>query len=254
MGTIRKPLQGVTNIIRFNWHFYVLSAIFIASLLVLNIYTNNRFTFYVNIAIATTILVLFLSLAVSFYIYDLSNLYSLSWLENVVDGSENDIINVHAGFDETSELLQTKFPGAKLRVFDFYDPLHHTELSIKRARAAYPAYPQTIPISTQHIPIADGSCDVAYSLFSAHEIRSHKERVAFFKELNRILTSNGKIIVTEHLRDSVNFLAYNIGFLHFLSKNTWNKTFARAGLQVKHKLKITPFITTFILQKNGTAS
>ena len=58
----------------------------------------------------------------------------------------------------------------------------------------------------------------------------------------------------EHQRDVYNFLAYNIGFFHFLSATTWKQTFAGAGLSESRTIKITPFITTFILAKNGMAS
>ena len=71
------------------------------------------------------------------------------------------------------------------------------------------------------------------------QIRNNDERIIFFKELNRILKSNGKIIVTEHLQDLPNFLAYNIGFFHFHSKRTWLKTFSRADFKVINEIKIT---------------
>ncbi len=69
-----------------------------------------------------------------------------------------------------------------------------------------------------------------------------------------MLAKTGKIIVTEHLQDRANFLAYNIGFFHFHSRTTWLNTFQSAGLNVADEIKVTPFITTFILDKNGTAS
>jgi hypothetical protein len=89
---------------------------------------------------------------------------------------------------------------------------------------------------------------------AAHEIRNDSERIIFFKELSRILTPEGKVIVTEHLRDIPNFLTYNIGFLHFHSKATWYKTFATAGLAVNKEIKTTPFISTFILTKYGSSA
>ena len=61
-------------------------------------------------------------------------------------------------------------------------------------------------------------------------------------------------IVTEHLRNTINFLAYNIGFFHFHAKATWLKTFESAGFRVTEEIKISAFITTFTLDKNGTAS
>lgn len=251
---MRKPFQGVWNIIRFNWQYYVLSAVAIVALLLLR---NNLPAALRAAAIVLVLLIVistFISLAVSFFIYDLSNLYKLTWLDKMQIISGSKIVNINAGFDETSNLLKSKFANADLTVLDFYDQTKHTEVSIKRARKAYPPYPNTQQTSTTHLPLQDNSADNVFAILSAHEIRNDEERVSFFKEINRVLSVTGQIIVTEHLRDRANFLAYNIGFFHFHSKTTWLKTFQSAGLKVASEIKITPFITTFILCKNGTAS
>jgi ubiquinone/menaquinone biosynthesis C-methylase UbiE len=194
----------------------------------------------------------FISIVVSAYIYDFSDLYKLCWLKNVAPG-EARIVNINAGFDETSTLLQAKFKKSKLLVIDFYNPEKHTEVSIKRARRAYPPFPGTQQVSTNDIPIQSGSVDTIFAILSAHEIRNDEERIIFFKEIERVMMATGQVIVTEHLRDTANFLAYNLGFLHFHSRATWQKTFHAAGLRLNKEIKITPFITTFILEKNGAA-
>jgi len=139
-------------------------------------------------------------------------------------------------------------------VFDFYNPKDHTEVSIKRARNAYPPYPGTKHVSTVKLPAADHSADFVAAIFAAHEIRKDEERIAFFNELNRMVIPGGKIIVTEHLRDFPNFFAYNVGFFHFLPRATWMKTFHSSGWQIQQELKITPFVTTFILEKHGASA
>ncbi len=164
------------------------------------------------------------------------------------------IVNINAGFDETSNLLRSKFANSELVVFDFYDPAKHTEVSIKRARKAYPPFPNTQQVKTNHLPLQDNSTEKVFAILSAHEIRNDDERNSFFKELRRALTATGQIIVTEHLRDTANFLAYNIGAFHFHSKASWLKAFQSSGLRVVEEIKITPFITTFILDKNGVTS
>ncbi|MES2649184.1 MAG: hypothetical protein V4717_20065 [Bacteroidota bacterium] len=52
----------------------------------------------------------------------------MNWLNGIVVKKGDTIINVHAGFDETSSLLAARYPAAFLKVFDFYDPLKHTEI------------------------------------------------------------------------------------------------------------------------------
>jgi hypothetical protein len=193
-----------------------------------------------------------ISLAVSAYIYDFSNLYSFSWLDpkNI---SAKQIVNIHAGFDETSHTLAKLYPESTLQVLDFYDPVKHTEVSIERARRAYPSFPGTTTITTEVLPLGEDSVDLIFLTLAAHEIRNPQERIHFLKLLRSTLVPGGKIIVTEHLRDVNNFLAFNIGFQHFYSRNEWLNNFQEAGLEVISESKITPFISVFTLQAHGTS-
>jgi ubiquinone/menaquinone biosynthesis C-methylase UbiE len=252
MEPVRKPFQGVLNIIKFNWHFYVISSIFLIALFFSVNFFPAPFHFYIwlfFILILSTILV---SLFVSFYIYDFSCLYKLDWLDD--NDTNIQIVNINAGFDETSILLQSKFKNAALTVLDFYNPETHTEVSIKRARKAYPPFPNTKHITTSNLTLLDNFADKVFVILSAHEIRNEKERIGFFNELQRILKPNGQLLITEHLRDTANFMAYNIGFFHFLSKRTWYKTFKESKLEIKAEQKITPFISTFTLEKHGVTN
>jgi hypothetical protein len=247
----RTSFQGVTNIIRFNWHYYIIALLVITVLS----YFQNLLPFHAGV-LAKTILVFttlntLISLAVSFYIYDYSNLYSFNWLNNLAIGKDSLLVNINAGFDETSLILSRKYPDSKLVVFDFYDAEKHTEISIERARKAYPSFPNTKKISTNTIPLEECSINYIFLLLSAHEIRNEEERIDFFNCLSKTLVNEGKIVVVEHLRDFNNFIAFNFGFFHFYSNKNWRKIFNKAGLSVHSESKLTPFISTFILSKNG---
>jgi ubiquinone/menaquinone biosynthesis C-methylase UbiE len=249
MDKIRKPFQGVSNILRFNWHFYVLAVGAILFLLVVKNITPAVFQIWFSILALLIFTSTFISLLVSYYIYDGSNLYQFNWLPN--DARELNIVNISAGFDETSALLQAKFANANLTVLDFYNPTLHTEVSIKRARKAYPAYANTKTITSTNIDLPNYFADKIFVIFSAHEIRIDEERIVFFKELKRIVKPNGQIIIVEHLRNINNFIAYNIGCLHFLSNKTWLHTFCKGELKIVKIEKLNPFISTFTLQHNG---
>ena len=248
MELTRKSFQGVLNILRFNRHFYAVATAILLAVILFNKVFPNAIR---NFLIAGALLVLFgmiFSLFVSFYIYDVSDLYRLKWLE---DSGQGKILNIHAGFDETSTIIRNKFPGANLIVCDFYDAAKHTELSIKRARNIYPPDPRVISVRTDRLPFPDNTFDKSLSILSAHEIRSDIERVQFFLELSRITKPSGQVFITEHLRDLNNFLAYTIGFFHFYSRKCWFRTFKRSNLTVKQEFKTTPFVTTFVLERNG---
>jgi len=241
MASMRKPFQGVGNIIRFNWHFYLIASVIFLFLLLIKWY----------VILLVLLAIVSVSLLASFYIYDRSDLYEMKWAGATLNDPAISIVNIHAGFDETSLLLNEKFPSASLKVFDFYDPRRHTEISIKRARRAYPPFPGTQGIHSTSIPLDDQYADKIFLTLSAHEIRDAEERKGFFLELKRVLKQDGCVFVTEHVRDLSNFLVYNIGYFHFISRRSWYRTFEAAGLRVIKEEKSTPFITTFILNKHG---
>jgi hypothetical protein len=261
----RKPLQGVSNIVKFNWHFYVLALAVILGLVLVNQFVSPNtglFNLLSWLAISFVLASTIISLLASFYIYDVSNLYQLYWIDLLevlpqhpsqitqkIDSKTANIVNINAGFDETSALIAHKYREANLQVFDFYNPQTHTEISIERARKAYPPYPNTQLISTKALPLQNNTVDLFCNILAAHEIRNTAERIAFFEQQKQKIRAEGKIIVVEHLRDLPNFLAYQIGFLHFYSKKTWLQTFESAGLEVCKEIKLTPFLSVFVLGK-----
>ena len=247
----RRAFQGVGNIIRFNWHFYAVAFLIVLVLSFTKKYLPFYMSFIANTAIVFTIITTFISLSVSYYIYDYSDLYTLKWLDFLNIKDNTTIVNINAGFDETSSILQDKFPNTKLIVLDFYDASKHTEISIERARKAYPVFPNSINIRTDNISLQANSVDYIFLIFAAHEIRNEAERILFFKQLKDTIKDNGKIIVTEHQRDLPNFIAYTIGFFHFFANKTWKKIFTQSALSIQKEFKLNPFITTFILTKNG---
>jgi len=250
-STVRKPFQGVINIILFNWHTFVIALIFVLLLAI------GKSYFLDNIIITATILAVSLSIVISLvtslYVYDLTDLYKLSFLDKLITFNPVSLVNINAGFDEISNVLVKKYPDSRLSVFDFYDPMLHTEVSIERARRLYKPYPDTQIITTKAVPLKENSTDIILLMFSAHEIREEDERILFFEQLRKAITIHGMIVVVEHQRDLINFVAYNIGFFHFYSRNSWLKVFTEAGLDISKEIKITPFISGFALKKYGTA-
>jgi len=213
-------------------------------------YTTELNKAYSLIAATAILYATLSSIFVSYYVYDKSKLYQLLWLP-ILDN--HNVINIHAGFDEISALIKHKSPSCNLISCDFFNAKNHTELSIKRARVLQSTIYQSIRINTEYLPFENETVDFCITFLSAHEIRDNEERVKFFKEIYRVITSDGAVFIVEHLRDWKNFLAYTIGFFHFHSKSTWLTTFKKSNLIIVNQLKITPFITVFILTKDGTS-
>lgn len=245
----RKKFQGVLNILSFNRHFYVIGIGVLALIITLVLWMGWP-SIVLWIVITAFIYGLIMPLLVSAYVYDISGYYDFSWLEKYINKDFNDfqLVNINAGFDETSFIIKKKFPKSDLKVFDFYNPESHTEPAIIRARKVSLVYPNTLQIAADTIPLADDSVDILFLLSAAHEIRSQKDKVVFLKECHRVCKKDGKVIMVEHLRDVPNFLAFSIGFTHFFSSRTWQKAFNEAGFSLISEFKFTPFMSIFHFQ------
>lgn len=246
MDQKRKPFQGVLNILSFNRHFYVFGMVVLAILVISHSLLKWNDTLFA-IVVAAFGYGLIMPLLVSAYVYDFSGYYDLHWLKDLFGEYQNAdlIVNINAGFDETSFLLKEKFPRTALKAFDFYNAEQHTEAAIKRARKVSLVYPDTRQITSGAIPVKDRSVDVVFLLSAIHEIRSDEEKVLFLKECHRLCKPNATVVMVEHLRDFPNFLAFSVGFTHFFSRAVWKKAFERAGFATFHETKFTPFMSIF---------
>ncbi len=242
----RRRFQGVLNILSFNRHFYF------SGLAVLSLFIVSHFLFeWPNLLFWLIITVFLYGLAmpliVSAYVYDYSGYYNFSWLNAFVPNPNKAgfVVNINAGFDETSFIIKNRFPNSQLRVFDFYDARQHTELAIKRARKVSLVYPNTQQIESDDIPLPDKSADIIFLLSAVHEIRSQEEKVRFLAECHRLCKPGGQVIMVEHLRDLPNFLAFSVGFAHFFSRSVWKSAFKTAGFSSFRETKFTPFMSIF---------
>ncbi len=246
----RGRWQGTWTVLRFNWHFFALAAAMLVLCLAVGIVLWPEVRGWMLAMAGALFFGVALSLAATAWAYDFSGLYRFDWLEPWLRGGRQ-AANLHAGFDESSVLLRERFPELNWRVLDFFDPERHTEISIRRARAATPALPGTEHVSTRKLPFSDGGIDRALLLLAAHEIRAPEERVAFFRELRRSLADDGLVIVVEHLRDLPNLVAYNLGAWHFHARGEWLRCFEQAGFKVRDESRQHPLITTFVLEKDS---
>lgn len=242
---------GLRKIVRFNWPWYAAAiATTTAGVLLLRSGTlSGSWSVLVAAGVFVSIAWVLGSLAVSHYVYDRSGVSRGDWLDGFASASVRRVAVLHAGQDEASAVVARLLPRAETRVFDFYDPVKRATRSLERARAL--ADEHAVAIVPDGIPMEDGALDLALVVFAAHEIRWERERVAFFRELARVLAPTGRLLVVEHLRDGWNLFAYGPGAFHFLPRATWARTFGGSGLSLVRESACTRFVRVFELGRGA---
>ena len=195
------------------------------------------------------VLNILISILVAFILYDKSDLYKLKKLPKVVDiKSYNKGIFIHASFDPISKVIQNNYPNLDLTVCDIYENRHEHESVVTISKKVFPPNIDEIKIDPTNLPFDDNSQDVIFAITALHEILSHNKRVQFFKEAKRVLKNEGIIIVSEQIRNPINFLAFNIGAFHFLTKKMWKLAIKESELKIIETQKITPFAEMIIIK------
>ena len=246
---VRRPWQGVLQILQFNWRYYSSTAAVVAVALLAAPFLPRLLRVGLLIGVAPALFWMVSSLLVSHYVYDRFPLYDLSWITRVVSRSPRRWLNIHCGLDETSSLLADFFPGAAFDVADIFDPRVMTEPSITQAQHIGPAAIAATTARFDDLPFGPGAFNAVFCFFAAHELRLARQRATLFLEIARVLAPGGELILMEHSRDGWNFLAFGPGFLHFFSQSAWRRTATQAGFLVQSEFSRTPFVRVYILRR-----
>lgn len=147
--------------------------------------------------------------------------------------------------------MEEKYPNLNLTVCDIFGNRHEQEKGIETSKKIFPPNPKEIKIKPHQLPFEDRSQNVILAITALHEILDHDQRVLFFKEAKRVLKDDGLIVISEQFRDFTNFVFFNIGAFHFLSKKQWQNAILEAGLEIAENKKITPFANMLIVKKSN---
>jgi len=244
----RGQFDGVLQIVRYNWTLYVV-AIFVSAVvvgLVLLIHPPAALAALLILGAIAAVFWLALSLAVSHYVYDRSDLYRWEWIREGVAPNPGHVVNIHAGLDETSLALQEMYPAAEVTILDIYDPAEMPEPSIARARREEGSALASVKADFRKLPLQSETADLVAVIFVAHELRRATSKEAFFRELARVIKPGGRVLLVEHLRDTWNLLAFGPGAFHFFPRHEWLRVAGATGFRLSEEISRTVFVRAFV--------
>jgi hypothetical protein len=229
----------------------ILIGIFVSSIFYWfsNIIRNDFFSNFLILFSCLILLNIFLSIIASYILYDKSDLYKLEKLPKYLNlNNLNKGIFIHASFDPISVELEKKYPEMELIVCDIFENRHLEERMINISKKQFPPNSKEIKIDPTELPFENNSQEIIFAVTALHEILEHDNRVKFFKEAKRILKKDGILIISEQMRNEINFIFFNIGAFHFLSKNKWKRAIKESGLQIHETKGINIFAETIIIK------
>ena len=247
----RSRFAGVLQVLRFNWPWYGLAACCAVSAAVAGFAFDPPpwLAAGLGVVVVSALFWSFSSLLAAHYVFDRSPLYEGSWIVRKLPALPRNWVNLHAGFDETTALLEHLFPDRCRGVIDLYNPQLMTEASIARAQGLGSADRSVLHAEPSNLPLEDWACDALFLFFAAHEIRQKVNREAFFQELHRILRPGGYLVLVEFVRDGWNTLAFGPGAWHAYPPWEWRRLARVSGFELREEFSITPFVRVFLLRR-----
>ena len=239
--------SGVTRIFFYNWPIYV--GTWLGALFVLVLPWQGEVSWVVAGGALFAVLWSLVSLGVSHFIYDRSELVEGRWVAQLLNvPAIARWASIDAGLDAEVDLSRV-LGGEKVATLDIFSPEFMKANSIRRARGRTARVHAARAASPMALPLENDSLDAVTIVFSAHELRVTSARERFFDELIRIVKPGGRVLLVEHLRDTANFIAFGPGFLHFLPRSEWLRLATRSGLRVAHEIRVTPWVMALALEK-----
>jgi hypothetical protein len=240
--------SGAQRIFFYNWPTYLVAWGVGPAIAVAAFAAGLPFAVWIAVGASIALFWSALSLGVSFYIYDRSELSGGRWVRALAPEHVAAWLSVDAGLDAEVN-LDGALPGACLGCLDIFDESRMPAGSIRRARSRTPRTRVARASTPTALATPDESCDVVVVAFTAHELRDRSTRERFFQELFRALRPGGRLLLVEHLRDAANFAVYGPGAFHFLARAEWLRVGQGAGFRVAVERRVTPFVMALALEK-----
>lgn len=236
-----RQYSGTISTLLYNWPIFAGVLFFGLVMLVAGILLLPNAWSWILAASGIVALVLIISILIAtFIVYDWGQKHEYDRLARLGNLSEaNVVIDITCGKLRGSRGLLSLFRQGHYFLIDIYDAEKMTDPALRRARKMEPPLEggrriYQRPGRANSLPLPHNWADAIYCNFSLHEVREVVDREALFVELARVLKPNGRLLIAEHGRDLLNFMAFGPGAFSFFPAATWEQHMTNAGLTVEH--------------------
>lgn len=236
----KQQYSGTISTLVYNWPIFTGILVFGLAALLSSAFLMAPWNWLFWVAGVGAMILIFNIVVASYYVYDFGRQREYDRLAELADLSEaNVVIDVTCGKLRGTQGLLSRFNRGHYFVLDIYDPEKMPDAALRRARTMTPVletdqriYRRSAKVGS--LPIPHSWADIVYCSFSLHELQNGDDRQKIFAEFTRILKPNGKLLIAEHSRDWLNFIAFGPGVFSFFSAETWTKHMSEVGLVIKH--------------------
>jgi ubiquinone/menaquinone biosynthesis C-methylase UbiE len=232
--------SGTMATLLYNWPIFASILFFGVVALSAGWWVTAPWQWLLNVVGAGSFVVIFAILLATYLVYDRGQQREYDRLAELGQVAQaNVVLDITCGKLRGTRGLLPHFQRGHYFLIDIYDEKKMTDQALSRARRMEPPLEVGRRIYRQagqasKLPVPHHWADVIFCDFSLHELQDAEDRAVIFAEFARVLKPNGRILIAEHGRDWLNFLAFGPGIFSFFSPATWEQHISAAGLSIEH--------------------
>lgn len=254
-----KRFNGTRLFIYAYWPlFFSLYAGVVLALLVIGISAQQGWLSYIPMATAVLLILTFYLFAALWSAYQLYDVGGIQPQHVLFDWghiqADDTFAYIDLGYRRRAFSLSHRLTTGRLIVFDLYNPQWTTGKALARWRSRMPAPPPDPRLSFREagvdlIPLPDESVPAVILCQVVSEFWQYGDRLTLLKEIHRILSPNGRLLLAERTRTQTNWVVMGPFALELKKQQAWEQLLQEAGFVVRRTASLSGLISCFRADK-----
>ncbi len=228
------------------------------ALLVIGVSATQGWFSFIPMAAAVLLIFLFYLLATiwsAYQLYDNGGIQPHHVLFDMGSIQANEtFVFIDLGYRRQAINLSRRLTTGRVIVLDIYNPQWTTNPALVRLRKRMPIPPPDPRISLRDasmdlIPLPDQSVSSVIMCQIASELWQRGDQIALFREIHRVLTPNGRLLLAERTRTQTNWLVMGPMALNLKRREDWQQLLQTAGFVVRRTQDLSGIISCFRADK-----